>query len=95
MPFEVETRSLDDQAAAVGAAGPYTVIIDRPAGAGGGGLGFGGELLYLAVAGRVSNDLFREAQAAGIALRGRTIRRRPVRPSISALRPEGDAKCQP
>jgi putative redox protein len=39
MPFEVETRSLDDQATAVGAAGPYTVIIDRPASAGGGGLG--------------------------------------------------------
>jgi putative redox protein len=39
MPFEVETRSLDDQAMAVGAAGPYTVIIDRPASAGGGGLG--------------------------------------------------------
>ncbi len=40
MPFEVETRSLDGQATAVGAAGPYTVVIDRPAGAGGGGLGF-------------------------------------------------------
>jgi putative redox protein len=70
MPFEVETRNLDGQATAVGSAGPYTVIIDRPATAGGGGLGFnGGELLYLAVAGCVSNDLFREAQAAGIALR--------------------------
>jgi putative redox protein len=70
MPFEVETQSLDGQATAVGAAGPYTVIVDRPASAGGGGLGFnGGELLYLAVAGCVSNDLFREAQAAGIALR--------------------------
>lgn len=69
MPLEVETRSLDDQATAVGAADPYTVIIDRPASAGGGGLGLnGGELLYLAVAGCVSNDLFREAQATGIAL---------------------------
>ncbi len=37
--------------------------------AGGGGLGFnGGELLHLAVAGCVSNDLFREAAAAGIRL---------------------------
>jgi organic hydroperoxide reductase OsmC/OhrA len=70
MPFEVETRSLDDQATAVSAAGPDTVIIDRPVSAGGGGLGLnGGELLYLAVAGCVSNDLFREAQAADIALR--------------------------
>ena len=69
MPFEVETRSLNDQATAVGAAGPYTVIIDRPVSAGG-GLGLnGGELLYLAVAGCVSNDLFREAQAADMALR--------------------------
>jgi putative redox protein len=37
MPLEVETRSLDDQATAVGAAGPYTVIINRPARAGGTG----------------------------------------------------------
>jgi uncharacterized OsmC-like protein len=77
MPFEVETRSLDGQATAVGAAGPYTVVIDRPAGAGGGGLGFdGGELLYLAVAGSVSNGLFREAQAAGIVLRRVRVRAR-------------------
>ena len=70
MPFEVETRSLDGQATAIGVAGPYTVVIDRPAeSGGGGGLGFnGGELLYLAVAGCVSNDLFREARAAGIVL---------------------------
>jgi putative redox protein len=46
MPLEVETRSLDGQATAIGAAGPYTVVIDRPAESGGGGLGFnGGELL--------------------------------------------------
>jgi OsmC-like protein len=57
--------------------GPYTVIIDRPASAGGGGLGLnGGELLYLAVAGCVSNDLFREAQADGIALRRVRVRAR-------------------
>jgi putative redox protein len=77
MPLEVETRSLDDQATAVGAAGPYTVIIDRPASAAGGGLGLnGGELLYLAVAGCVSNDLFRGAQAASIALRRVRVRAR-------------------
>jgi putative redox protein len=77
MPLEVETRNLDDQATAVGAAGPYTVIIDRPVSAGGGGLGLnGGELLYLGVAGCVSNDLFREAQAAGIALRRVRVRAR-------------------
>lgn len=53
------------------------MVIDRPAGAGGGGLGFnGGELLYLAVAGCVSNDLFREAQTAGIVLRRVRVRTR-------------------
>ena len=103
MPFEVETRSLDDQTTAVGAAGPYTVIIDRPAGAGGGGLGFnGGELLYLAVAGCVSNDLFREARAAGIALRRVRVRARgdfPGNPAVSTeityeVDVEGDAPAE-
>ncbi len=75
MPLEVETRSLDDQA--VGAASPYTVIIDRPPSAGGGGVGLnGGGLLYLAVAGCVSNDLFGEAQATGIAPRRVRVRAR-------------------
>ncbi|MGZ4256371.1 MAG: OsmC family protein [Gaiellaceae bacterium] len=68
--FEVETRSVDGTPTAVGSAGPFTLVVDRPVEAGGGGLGFnGGELLYLAVAGCVSNDLFREARAEGIALR--------------------------
>ena len=75
MPYEVQTRSLEGQATAIGAAGPYTLVVDRPAGAGGGGLGFnGGELLYLAVAGCISNDLFREAREAGIALRSVRVR---------------------
>ena len=43
--------------------------MDRPADGGGRGVGFnGGQLLYLAIAGCVSNDLFREARADGIAL---------------------------
>ena len=68
--FEVEVRTLDGAPTGIGSAGPYTLIVDRPADAGGAGLGFnGGQLLYLAVAGCVSNDLFREAAAAGIALR--------------------------
>jgi len=68
--FEVETRSVDGAPTAVGSAGTFTLVVDRPVEAGGGGLGFnGGELLYLAVAGCVSNDLFREARAEGIALR--------------------------
>ena len=55
--------------AAIGSAGPYTLVVDRPADGGGRGLGFsGGELLYLAIGGCVSNDLFREASACGIRL---------------------------
>ena len=44
--------------------------MDRPAEAGGSGQGFsGGQLLNLAVAGCISNDLFPEAARAGITLR--------------------------
>ena len=69
MAFEVETENLHGRVTTVGSASGHTLIIDRPAAAGGGGLGFnGGELLHLAVAGCVSNDLFREAAAKGISL---------------------------
>lgn len=54
---------------AIGSAGPFTLVTDRPVDAGGGGLGFnGGQLLNLAVAACVSNDLYREAAARGIHL---------------------------
>ena len=67
--FSVESRTVADRSTAIGSAGPYTLVVDRPAEAGGGGLGFnGGQLLYLAVAGCVSNDLYREAAAVGITL---------------------------
>ncbi|MGZ4171623.1 MAG: OsmC family protein [Solirubrobacteraceae bacterium] len=67
--FEVEVRTAGGDATGLGNAGPYTLVVDRPDGAGGRSLGFnGGQLLYLAVAGCVSNDLYREAQAAGISL---------------------------
>jgi len=67
--FEVEVRSAGGDATGLGNAGPYTLVVDRPEGAGGRSLGFnGGQLLYLAVAGCVSNDLYREAAAAGIRL---------------------------
>jgi len=70
MPFEVEFRNVAGEATAVGSAGQYTLVVDRPAGSGGRGLGFnGGQLLYLAIGGCVSNDLFREAAALGIDLR--------------------------
>ena len=69
MGFEVEFRNVHGQAASIGSAGPYTLVIDRPAEGGGQGLGFnGGQLLYLAIGGCISNDLFREASARGIEL---------------------------
>ena len=69
MGFKVEVRNVDGAVTALGAAGPRTVVVDSPAAAGGGGRGFnGGQLLRLAVAGCVSNDLFREAAKRGLEL---------------------------
>ncbi|HEV3476020.1 MAG TPA: OsmC family protein [Rubrobacteraceae bacterium] len=69
MHIEVSTRNVDGQVTSLGSAGPFSLVVDRPAEGGGGGLGFnGGQLLYLAVAGCISNDLFRDARAAGIEL---------------------------
>jgi uncharacterized OsmC-like protein len=67
--IEVETQNVDGKVTALGSAGPFTLVVDRPEEGGGGGLGFnGGQLLYMAVAGCISNDLFREASAEGIDL---------------------------
>ena len=67
--FRVDVRSVDGGPTALSWGGSVTVVIDRPAEAGGRGLGFsGGQLLNLAVAGCVSNDLFREAARRGIRL---------------------------
>jgi putative redox protein len=67
--FSVETRTVSGQVTALGSAGSFTLVVDRPVDAGGGGKGFnGGQLLYLAVAGCVSNDLFREAPRFGVEL---------------------------
>jgi len=69
MPLEVETRNVAGQVTALGSAGQFTLVVDRPAEAGGGGRGFnGGQLMYLAIAGCISNDLFREALGRGITL---------------------------
>jgi len=68
--YEVETLSVNGRVTAVGSAGPFTLVVDRPVEGGGGGKGFnGGQLLNLAVAGCISNDLFREARRLGIQLR--------------------------
>lgn len=69
MPLEIETRNVAGQVTALGSAGQFTLVVDRPAEAGGGGRGFsGGQLMYLAIAGCISNDLFREALGRGITL---------------------------
>jgi putative redox protein len=67
--YDVVTISVDGTTTALGTAGPYSLVVDRSAQAGGGGLGFnGGQLLNLAVAGCISNDLFREAAKRGMRL---------------------------
>ncbi|HEX5848279.1 MAG TPA: OsmC family protein [Rubrobacter sp.] len=69
MHIEVETRNVDGRVTALGTAEQFTLVVDRPTEGGGEGLGFnGGQLLYLAVAGCISNDLFREARTDGIGL---------------------------
>jgi len=61
--IEVETRNVDGKVTSLGSGEPFTLVVDRPTE--GGGLGFnGGQLLYLAVAGCISNDLFREVRPA-------------------------------
>jgi putative redox protein len=68
--YEVETISVDGRTTALGSAAAFTLVVDRPAEAGGSGKGFnGGQLLNLAVAGCISNDMFREASRAGVTLR--------------------------
>ena len=67
--YRVRLRTVGDGPTALGEAGPFTLVVDRPAGAGGGGLGFsGGQLFYMSIAACWSNDLHREAATMGIAL---------------------------
>ena len=68
---QVRLRTVGDGPTALGQAGPFTLTVDRPSAAGGGGLGFnGGQLLYLSIAACLSNDLYREATTMGIELDG-------------------------
>jgi putative redox protein len=69
--YRVRLRTVGDGPTALGEAGPFTLITDRPIAAGGGGLGFnGGQLFYMAIAACWSNDLYREAATMGIELDG-------------------------
>ena len=98
--YRIELRTLDGGPTAVASSGAYSVITDRPAAAGGRGLGFnGGQLLYAAIAGCYSNDLYREAATLGIALRRVSItvdgdfptRGEPSTPITVDLEVDGDA----
>ena len=56
--YRVEMDTVNGGPTALGRAGSFTLVSDRPASAGGHGLGFnGGQLLNLAVAACISNDL--------------------------------------
>lgn len=67
--YRVRLRTVGDGPTALGQGGPFTLVVDRPATGGGGGLGFnGGQLLYLSIAACWSNDLYREAATMGIEL---------------------------
>ena len=69
--YRVRLRTVGGGPTALGEAGPFTLVADRPAAAGGGGVGFnGGQLLYLSIAACWSNDLYREAATMGIGLDG-------------------------
>ena len=69
--YRVKLRTVGEGPTALGQGGPFTLTVDRPAAAGGGGLGFnGGQLLYMSIAACWSNDLYREAAAMGIELDG-------------------------
>ena len=69
--YRVRLRTVGDGPTALGQAGPFTLVTDRPTASGGGGLGFnGGQLLYLSIAACWSNDLYREAATMGIELDG-------------------------
>ena len=70
--YRVSMVTVDGGPTALGstAAGPFTLVADRPAAAGGGGLGFnGGQLLFLSIAACVSNDVYREAVTMGVTVR--------------------------
>jgi putative redox protein len=69
--YRILLRTVGDGPTALGHGGPFTLTVDRPAAAGGGGLGFnGGQLLYMSIAACWSNDLYREAATMGVDLDG-------------------------
>jgi organic hydroperoxide reductase OsmC/OhrA len=65
----VQLRSIPDTQAAIGWAEGHTIVVDRPDGKAGGGMGFnGGQLLGFAIGGCFCNDLQYVAYDMGIRL---------------------------
>jgi uncharacterized OsmC-like protein len=61
--MQVHLKTIHDSSAAVGWAGPRTVVVDRTPREGGMGIGFnGGELLLMAIGASYCNDLYRDAE---------------------------------
>jgi putative redox protein len=69
--YRVSMVTIDGGPTALGSTtNGLTLVADRPASAGGRGLGFsGGQLLYLSIAACVSNDVYREAATMGVPVR--------------------------
>ncbi|MGN6510127.1 MAG: OsmC family protein [Chitinophaga sp.] len=65
--MQVHIKTIHETSAAAGWAGPRSVVIDRTPRAGGLGIGFSGEELFMmAIGASVCNDLYREAAIRGI-----------------------------
>ncbi|MGE7774320.1 OsmC family protein [Chitinophaga sp. NPDC101104] len=67
--MQVHLKTIHETSAAAGWAGPRSLVIDRTPRAGGLGIGFSGEELFMmSIAASVCNSLYREAAARGIAV---------------------------
>ncbi|WP_341843204.1 OsmC family protein [Chitinophaga caseinilytica] len=67
--MQVHLKTIHETSAAAGWAGPRSLVIDRTPRAGGLGIGFSGEELFMmSIAASVCNSLYHEAAARGIAV---------------------------
>lgn len=65
--MQIHIKTLHDSSAAAGWAGPRSLVIDRTPRAGGMGIGFSGEELFMmSIGASICNDLYREAAAREI-----------------------------
>ncbi|AWO00596.1 osmotically inducible protein C [Chitinophaga alhagiae] len=67
--MQVHLKTIHESSAAAGWAGPRSLVIDRTPRAGGLGIGFSGEELFMmSIGASICNDLYREAASRGIEL---------------------------